>query len=85
MSDLTYGEQHPKGEMTCFQCGERHVAEYHHEGRYGEGSIYAVVCSADGLDLTDWYTADVIDFDPALWTDGVARQLTAADIGLDLS
>ena len=46
----------PNGTVECDECGERHVAEYSHEGRFGEGPIFAVVCTRD--DLTDYYTAE---------------------------
>lgn len=45
--------------VTCYQCGQRHVAEYSHEGRFGEGPIYAVVCEVDGL--TDYYTTEGLE------------------------
>lgn len=41
--------------VDCDECGEEHTATYSHEGSYGEGAIYAVVC-ADWL--TDYYTAE---------------------------
>jgi hypothetical protein len=44
-----------KRHVICDECGERHVAEYSHEGRFGEGPIYAVVCANQ---LTDYYTAE---------------------------
>lgn len=44
--------------VFCENCGNDHVAEYSHEGRYGEGPIYAVVCDADNL--TDYYTTYAI-------------------------
>jgi hypothetical protein len=46
----------PTGHVTCDHCGERHQATYSHEGRFGEGALYAVVCTADGM--TDYYTAE---------------------------
>lgn len=46
------------GTVICDQCGARHVAEYSHEGRYGEGHIYAVVCDDD---LTDYYTEERVE------------------------
>lgn len=42
--------------VACFECHETHVGEYSHEGRYGEGPIYAVVCTRDHL--TDYYTRE---------------------------
>lgn len=41
----------------CDTCEKVHPAEYSHEGRFGQGAIYAVVCD-DGL--TDYYTAERI-------------------------
>jgi hypothetical protein len=32
------------------------MAEYSHEGTFGEGAIYAVVCTTDHL--TDYYTGE---------------------------
>lgn len=40
-------------EVICDHCGKKHVAEYSHDGVFGEGPIYAVVCEQDGL--TDYY------------------------------
>jgi len=50
---------------TCERCGARdHEAVYSHEGRYGEGPIYAVVCTggpeAEADWLTDYYTLEVV-------------------------
>lgn len=45
--------------VTCEECNENHVAEYSHEGRYGEGAIYSVICK-DGL--TDYYTKQAVRF-----------------------
>lgn len=39
-------------------CPLTHEACYSHEGRFGEGPVYAVVCT-DGL--TTWYTLEVVD------------------------
>lgn len=61
-------------EVTCHECGRTHPAEYSHEGRYGEGPIYAVVCDADHL--TDYYTAYAVREVPAMSTETVP---TAAD------
>lgn len=48
--------------ITCDYCGERHVAEYSHEGRFGEGPIYAVVCFAtDFVGFTDYYTGERVE------------------------
>lgn len=46
----------------CQQCGNRHEAEYSHEGRFGEGPIFAVICD-DGL--TDYYTTELVKLDTA--------------------
>lgn len=46
------------GQILCQSCGEPHPAEYSHEGRYGEGPIYAVVCTVDWL--TDYYTSELL-------------------------
>lgn len=43
-----------EGIVLCDECGEPHPAHYSHEGQFGEGAIYAVVCTADLL--TDYYT-----------------------------
>lgn len=40
------------GHVICDECGRRHVAEYSHDGDYGQGPIFAVICE-DGL--TDYY------------------------------
>lgn len=42
------------GQVQCETCGEMHEGEYHHEGTFGEGPIFAVTCGLDGL--TDWFT-----------------------------
>lgn len=42
------------GTVNCDECGERHIAEYSHEGDFGQGSIFAVVCN----DYTDYYTEE---------------------------
>lgn len=42
------------GVVTCDECGETHVAEYSHEGQFGEGAIFAVVCG----EFTDYYTTE---------------------------
>lgn len=44
------------GYVVCDECGGEHVAEYSHEGMFGEGPIFAVVCPVD--DLTDYYTRE---------------------------
>lgn len=48
-----------RGTVICDECGERHVAEYSHEGRWGQGAIFAVVCG----DLTDYYAAERVTFE----------------------
>lgn len=42
------------GHVICDECGERHVAEYSHEGQFGQGAIFAVVCG----EFTDYYTGE---------------------------
>lgn len=39
------------GTVDCDECGERHVAEYSHEGQWGQGAVFAVVCG----EFTDYY------------------------------
>jgi hypothetical protein len=56
---MSFKSEHPAGTVICDECGDRHVAEYSHEGRFGEGAIYAVVCG----DLTDYYTTERVTFD----------------------
>lgn len=43
--------------VQCQECPERHPATYSHEGQFGQGPIYAVVCG----ELTDYYTSEVVD------------------------
>lgn len=43
--------------VQCHQCGQEHEGQHHHEGRFGEGPIYIVICEADGL--ADYYTLEV--------------------------
>jgi hypothetical protein len=45
--------------VICHECGQRHVAEYSHEGLHGEGPIFAVVCPVDYL--TDYYTTEGLE------------------------
>ena len=40
----------------CDDCGQKHEATYSHEGEWGQGPIYAVVCTVDHL--TSYYTAE---------------------------
>lgn len=43
----------------CPDCeSTTHEAVYSHEGRYGEGPIYAVVCTRDWL--TGYFTTEVV-------------------------
>lgn len=49
--------------VRCYTCGESHPAEPSHVGRFGEGQIYAVVCTADYL--TDYYTTEALEVAPA--------------------
>lgn len=50
---MTTTATHANGHVTCDQCGGRHVAEFSHIGQFGQGPIYAVVCTEDYL--TDYY------------------------------
>lgn len=43
--------------VACHYCSDRHEAVYDHEGHYGEGPVYAVVCGG----LTDYYTTEAVD------------------------
>lgn len=45
-----------RGPVTCHECGEAHEATYSHDGRFGEGPIFAVVCTVDWL--TSYYTTE---------------------------
>ena len=47
----------PRYFILCHECGEEHPAHYDHEGRWGEGPIYVVICS-DGL--ADYYTTELL-------------------------
>ena len=40
--------------VYCHNCGEKHIGEYSHDGRWNEGPIFAVVCTGDNL--IDFYT-----------------------------
>jgi hypothetical protein len=42
--------------VQCDTCGERHEGSYSHEGRFGEGAIFEIVCPTDGL--SDFYTRE---------------------------
>lgn len=46
----------PKFEVTCHDCGQVHPAEPHHQGRFGEGQVYAVVCG----EFIEFYTQEVV-------------------------
>lgn len=44
---------------ACDECGEKHEAGYSHEGRFGEGPIFAVYCDApSGQYAGDYYTSE---------------------------
>lgn len=45
--------------VICNQCEQQHEAEYHHEGSFGEGPIFIVICERDGL--ADYYTTEGLD------------------------
>lgn len=45
--------------VRCFECGQRHPAEFSHVSQHGGQDVYAVVCDVDGL--TDYYTAEVVE------------------------
>lgn len=63
------------GTAVCDRCHKTHEATYSHEGRFGEGPIYAVVCDDD--DLTDYYTTEAVRFDTP------RSHPTATDLGID--
>lgn len=44
--------------VLCDECGQPHLGEYSHHSEHGQGPIYAVICTADGKDLTDYYTLE---------------------------
>jgi hypothetical protein len=46
------------GHVECQECDGFHVAEFSHEGRFGEGPIFAVVCTVDHL--TSYYTTEAL-------------------------
>jgi hypothetical protein len=52
-SNTTTTQVPRNGHVICDQCGGRHVAEFSHIGDFGQGPIFAVVCTED--DLTDYY------------------------------
>lgn len=41
-------------QVICDECGQPHDASYSHEGRYGEGAVYEVVCGG----LSDYYLSE---------------------------
>lgn len=46
---------------VCDYCGStEHQAVYSHEGRWGQGPIYAVVCTEDQEWRTAYYTLEVV-------------------------
>jgi hypothetical protein len=49
----------PEFVADCDGCGGKHPAEPSHEGHYGEGQIYAVVCPEDLM--TQYHTRDGIE------------------------
>lgn len=55
---MTNTEKPRKETVVCYECGGKHEATYSHEGRFGEGPIYAVVCTVDWL--TDYYTVEAL-------------------------
>lgn len=42
--------------IGCYHCPDEHEGNYSHDGRFGEGPIYAVVCTVDHL--TAYYTLE---------------------------
>lgn len=44
----------------CDHCSKTHVAEYHHEGRFGEGPIFIVYCTTMNDDLADFVTTEYL-------------------------
>lgn len=71
------------GRTTCFECGQVHPATYSHEGRFGEGPIFAVVCDDDGL--TAYYTLDAVELDEPLFRERQTSTTVAAALGIELS
>ncbi len=47
------------GMVQCQECDKYHPMYYSHEGRFGEGPIFAVVCDVD--DLTSYYTSELME------------------------
>lgn len=45
----------------CDECGGEHAAEYSHQGEWGQGAIYSVVCTGTDEWLTGYYTSEVIE------------------------
>ena len=58
----------------CDTCGAPHEATYSHEGQYGEGAIYAVVCTQDWL--TDYYTSERVAVEQHLTPYPVRKSVT---------
>lgn len=55
LEDIVMVRERP-GTVTCQECGQTHEAHYSHDGQYGEGPIYVVVCNG----YEDFYTAEVV-------------------------
>ena len=66
--------QETKHYVRCHECNGAHAATYSHEGRFGEGAIYAVVCPEDGL--TGYYTSEALD-PPGVYPPGVQAAIRA--------
>lgn len=47
-----------RGKVTCYECGEQHVAEFSHVSQFGQDRCFAVVCPRDNL--TAFYTEEVV-------------------------
>lgn len=47
------------GTVECDECGQSHVAEFHHLSTHGGDPVYAVICTTNNPDmLTDWYLVE---------------------------
>lgn len=57
------------------ECGKAHVAEYHHDGQYGEGRVFIVYCTTRNDGLADFYTEEVV----------APATPTAANLGIELA
>jgi len=53
----------------CDGCGQYHAASYSHEGHYGEGPVYAVVCPVDHL--TTYVTTEGLAASVYVTTEGL--------------